>query len=75
MADARAQILPLVGGGEHDWFNIFLRWHALDYDTTIAAIVRICGWTGMALTWGWLAWRVLFERSDKVTFPGLSAEP
>ena len=23
MADARAQILPLVGGGEHDWTNIF----------------------------------------------------
>ena len=26
MADARAQVLPLVGGGKHDWTNIFSRW-------------------------------------------------
>ena len=26
MADARAQVLPLVGGGDHDWARIFGRW-------------------------------------------------
>ena len=57
MADARAQELPLVGGGEHDWFNIFSRWNALYYDTTIASVVRICAWAGIGLAWAWLAWR------------------
>ena len=62
MADARAQKLPLVGGGEHDWFNIFLRWHALPYDTTIAMIVRIGGWVGIAAVWLWVAWRALASK-------------
>ena len=29
MADAREQVLLLVGGGDHDWANIFGRWHVL----------------------------------------------
>ena len=37
MADARAQRLPLVGGGDHDWANIFGRWGVLPLDTTIAS--------------------------------------
>jgi len=57
MADARVRILPLAGGGEHDWFHIFLRWGVLDLDTTIAAVVRGLGWLGMAATWAWLVWR------------------
>src|SRR5580704_5697974 len=36
MADARAQVLPLVGGGDHDWATIFGRWHVINYDTKIA---------------------------------------
>lgn len=54
MADARALALPLVGGGEHDWNNIFFRWHVLSYDTQIARVVRIVGWVGMiaASLWG-----------------------
>ncbi|MCA9676970.1 MAG: hypothetical protein KC464_18230, partial [Myxococcales bacterium] len=38
--DARAQALPLVGGGEHDWFHILGRWHALDADHAVAATFR-----------------------------------
>jgi hypothetical protein len=56
VADARAQELPLVGGGEHDWFHILSRWHALDADHTVAAGFRLIGWAlvlGAAL---WLAW-------------------
>ena len=59
MADARALQLPLVGGGEHDWNNIFFRWNVLSYDTRIAAAVQTCGWIGMisvaafAIVWPW----------------------
>jgi hypothetical protein len=53
MADARAQVLPLVGGGEHDWFNIFSRWGpgALAHDTTIARVVAFLCWMGLLATW------------------------
>ncbi|HYR03654.1 MAG TPA: hypothetical protein VES58_09935 [Syntrophobacteria bacterium] len=57
MADARAQVLPLVGGGEHDWTEIFSRWHVLAYDTRIAGFVTFVGWTGMIAMALWLAWR------------------
>jgi len=43
-ADARAQELPLVGGGEHDWFNILSRWKVLDSDLVVAAWFRSFGW-------------------------------
>ncbi len=57
MADARAQLLPLVGGGEHDWANIFGRWGVLSSDTVIAGFVSAAGWIGMLAAWGWLGWR------------------
>jgi hypothetical protein len=57
MADARAQMLPLVGGGEHDWTTIFSRWGVLSSDTTIAGFVAGVGWLGMIGVWGWLVWR------------------
>ncbi|MDO9054036.1 MAG: hypothetical protein Q7U37_08950 [Gallionella sp.] len=44
MADARTRILPLVGGGEHDWTEIFGRWGVLDWDMGIAGLVRLAGW-------------------------------
>ena len=50
MADARTQILPLVGGGDHDWTNIFSRWGLLGHDVTISNITRILGWLGIILT-------------------------
>jgi hypothetical protein len=57
MADARAQVLPLVGGGEHDWTEIFSRWRVLAYDTRIAGFVTFVGWSGMIAMALWLAWR------------------
>ena len=57
MADAREQALPLVGGGEHDWFNLFLRWDCLERDTAIARNVHILGWLGMLGSATWLIWR------------------
>ncbi len=54
MADAREQALPLLGGGEHDWWTIFGRWGVLQYDTKIAAAVRTVGWIGMAVACVWV---------------------
>ncbi|MGD8372333.1 MAG: hypothetical protein PVF76_13160 [Syntrophobacterales bacterium] len=57
MADARARVLPLVGGGEHDWTNIFSRWGVLSYDTRIAGFVSTVGWLGMISMLVWVVWR------------------
>lgn len=59
MADARAQELPLVGNGDHDWTEIFLRWGVLQRDTRIADFTHLVGWLLMAGAVFWLfhAWR------------------
>lgn len=62
MADARAMQLPLVGGGDHDWNTIFSRWNLLPYDTRIAQIVRVIGWSGMAAGCAWIVWRAWLDR-------------
>ena len=59
MADARAMALPLVTVGdpdnvEHDWNTIFTSLGLLQYDTTIAGIVRFLGWMGMLGSSVWL---------------------
>lgn len=51
VADARAQQLPLVGGGDHDWFNILSRWGALEADTTLAGAFSAACWLGLLLIW------------------------
>lgn len=68
MADARAQILPLVTTGdpdfvEHDFFRIFSNLGVLDHDTQIAAVVRFLGWVGMIATVAWLASRTLERKA------------
>jgi hypothetical protein len=60
MADAGAQALPLVTTGdpdfvEHDLYVIFSSLGVLNYDTKIAALVRVFGWCGMPACVGWLA--------------------
>ncbi len=62
MADARAQELPLVTTGdpdfvEHDFHLIFSNLGVLDYDTKIAAVVRVLGWIGMVVVVIWLSSR------------------
>ena len=42
--DARAQELPLVGGGEHDWAFLLATWNVLARDQAIARDVRFVGW-------------------------------
>jgi hypothetical protein len=60
MADARAKVLPLVTTGdsdfvEHDFFAIFTSLGVLNYDTKIAAVVRLLGWCGMIGVVVWFA--------------------
>ena len=43
VADARAQELPLVGGGEHDWAYLLDRAGWLSQDQTIARGVHVAG--------------------------------
>jgi hypothetical protein len=57
MADARARELPLVGSGEHDWTEIFLRWGALESDTAIAGATRFLGWLLLVGATIWLVRR------------------
>ncbi len=62
MADARVQVLPLVTTGdpefaEHDFYRIFTDLGVLNYDTTIAAVVRLLGWCGMIGIVVWFALR------------------
>jgi hypothetical protein len=55
MADARAQMLPLVGG-DHDWTEILGRWGALRRDTFLAGLVRIAA-SALILGAGFWLWR------------------
>lgn len=41
LGDARSQMLPLVGGGMHDWTEILSRWHLLPYDHWIAGAIQL----------------------------------
>jgi hypothetical protein len=57
VADARVQQLPLVGGGDHDWFRILGRWGMLSSGTTLASLLSLAGWIGMVAAWVWSLWR------------------
>lgn len=77
MADARAQLLPLVTTGdpdfvEHDFFRIFSNLGVLEHDTQIAAVVRLLGWCGMIGCVVWLALRMRVSdesQPNPATFP------
>jgi hypothetical protein len=60
MADARQQLLPLVGSGDHDWAEIFGRWDVLRHDATIANLTRTLGLLLIvgAVVWLHRRWRV-----------------
>lgn len=55
MADARAQALPLVGSGDHDWAILFGHWRLLAHDRAIGGMTRMTGWAGMMAVIVWLA--------------------
>ena len=77
MADARAQILPLVTTGdpdfvEHDFHEIFSHLGLLNYDTTIALVVRGLGWCGMLAIVAWFVYEASKKKSVAVQGPDLS---
>ncbi len=61
MADARSRLLPLVGGGEHDWTEIFSRWGVLESDTRIAGFTAFLGGSLMLGALAWLLRRWLID--------------
>jgi len=62
MSDARAQVLPLIGDGEHDWHLLFSAWGVLEYDTQIGGAFKALGYLAMFGAIGWLAARTLSSR-------------
>lgn len=66
MADARVQELPLVGGGDHDWTEIFSRWGVLHLDTRIANLTHALAWL---LMFGAVVW--LYFRNRRGHQPGV----
>ncbi len=56
MADARDQLLPLVGGPDvlHDWNVILGRWHLLHRDVALANGLRLVAWLGIVAALAWL---------------------
>jgi hypothetical protein len=54
--DARAQELPLVGGGEHDWAALLGQWGLMSQDGQIADAVHLLGVLIylVAIIGGWL---------------------
>ena len=55
---------------EHDWHTIFSSMGVLQYDTTIAGIVRFLGWCGMLGVVGWLVWQSLKSSSTADALTG-----
>jgi hypothetical protein len=63
MADARAQVLPLVGGGEHDWNTLLGQWGVLDKDVIYAKTLSNLAGLGILLCCAWLGWRCYRDRA------------
>jgi hypothetical protein len=41
LGDAQVQLLPLVGGGMHDWTEILSRWKLLRFDANLALGIQV----------------------------------
>jgi len=63
MADARDLALPLVGGGDHDWNELFYRFGLLGQDSVRAVSSGTHGMGGLLMLLG-LAWVTLFALPD-----------
>ena len=66
MADAVAQELPLVGGGEHDWSFLFGEWNLLAYSEKIGHDAAGIGGVIMLAA---CAWGVLLATRSAVVAP------
>jgi len=61
MADARTLSLPLVGGGDHDWNELFHRFGVLDEPTVraVSGTTHAAGVALMVVSAAWLGFFVL----------------
>jgi hypothetical protein len=59
VADARAQALPLLGDGIHDWGFVLGRFHALQSAGWIAAAVKALGLVLLLMGFALCAWGLL----------------
>jgi hypothetical protein len=65
--DARSELLPLVGGGEHDWATLLGQWGWLQRDQTLGGAVYLTGAVlyATAIIGGW----VLLQRHRQPQLP------
>jgi hypothetical protein len=63
VADARAQLLPLVGGGEHDWNYLLGRAGWLRHDLLLARLVHLGG----TLLFAWAMFQAWHHAADGAT--------
>lgn len=79
MADARELTLPLVGGGDHDWNELFFRFGVLDHDSVeaisstvhgLGVVVMLAGlaWIGLFVLPRWRRNRVVDNLAEKLPF-------
>jgi hypothetical protein len=73
MSDARDLALPLVGGGDHDWNNLFYDFGLLGQESVaaVSAWTHRAGTIVMVLALGWLA--TLLFGFVRVSDPGRAA--
>lgn len=64
IADARKMELPLVGSGDHDWNIILSELGVLQYDTSIATVVKALGWLIMVSSVSWFIFISLRSRKE-----------
>ena len=70
--DARAQELPLVGGGEHDWFYMLSATGSLSHDRGIARAFMAAGFLLIVLSSGW---GVISAANAPITVPLTDSDP
>jgi hypothetical protein len=72
MADARVQLIPLIGPGDqpmHDWFYVFSQLGWLQYDTLIGGFVRGIGIMIGAMALGFGLWLIIVMLSQPKNAP------
>jgi hypothetical protein len=71
MADAPVMLLPLVGGGEHDYNTLFTMWDVLHRSTAIANTTRAFGVAFMLAGLGVMLALTVRPRREEVEQPDL----
>jgi hypothetical protein len=70
MADARELALPLVGGGDHDWNELFFRWGLLGQDSVkrVSEMTHLLGVLVMLVGLIWCAYFALPAQKRRAVY-------